>query len=106
MKRYVALLLMLTGCAHDNYTVIPDSNGSQAQMASDLYDCKMEAGRIYDASKPNTSGVSAVAGVLGGAIGGAIAGVALSDNGSMKVSEINPYVGKCMKSKGYSGTSS
>lgn len=106
MKRHLVLFLMLSGCAHDNYTVIPNRNGSQEQMVSDLHDCKMEAIHVYYASKPDNTGVAIAAGSLGGAIGGAIAGLAASDDGSMKASEINPYTENCMKKRGYTGKSS
>lgn len=106
MKNYVALLLLLTGCAHDNYAVISDGSGTQERMANDLHDCKMEAIHAYYASKPDNTGANIAAGALGGAIGGAIAGLATADDGSMKASDMNPYTERCMKKRGYTGTSS
>ncbi len=116
MKLYnISLLfftLLLSGCAHDSYTVIPDSEGSKGAMASDLYNCKIEAVHKYKESQPAITGVEvlgiAAGGVLGGAIGGAAVGAVVSQNeglNSMKKSEINPYVEECMSDKGYSGTS-
>ncbi len=118
----LALIVFLTGCAHDNYAIISDSGGSKEAMASDLYNCKIEAVHTYMPSQPSQLSQSSMtgnqimgivaAGAIGGAIGGAAFGAVVAsqdnkqDNNSMKTAEINPYVEKCMLRKGYNGTSS
>lgn len=80
-------------------------------MSSDLAQCKQDSIHAYYASQPPISGGQVLGIVAGGAIGGAIGGAAFGaatgegDNGTMKRSEIDPYIEKCMLRKGYAGTS-
>ena len=106
------MCLVLAGCAHDNYVVIPDSDGSKEDMSQDLKDCKHEAIHKYYDNQPPMTGEQMVgmvaAGALGGAIGGAAFGAAMSgdeDDKTMKIKDIDPYIEKCMLEKGYKGTS-
>jgi hypothetical protein len=108
----VLLVFLLSSCAHDSYTVIPNSSGSQKNMATDLYNCKIKVVHEYYAGQSLTGGGQVVgmvaSGVLGGAIGGAAFGAVVGQNeeqGSMKRSEMNPHVEKCMEEHGYAGTS-
>jgi hypothetical protein len=115
-KAFIIILLILSGCAHDNYAVIPDSEGSPEKMSHDLYKCKIEAIHKYQDSQPPVStgqvAGAAAAGVLGGFIGGAIFGAGMSasgstpaDNGAIKRKDIHLDTEKCMRDKGYLGTS-
>lgn len=100
----LGVLFVLTGCARDNYTVIPEGPGSQARMASDLHDCKMQAVHQYYANR-NSDGVGiALGAAIGGAIGGALVGAAQSQDGDPP-STMNRLTEGCMKARGYSGTS-
>lgn len=103
MKRYLILLIALSGCASDHYT--PMDYG----MSDALSSCKKESIHKYYADKPDLGMINGAAGVAGGAIGGALAGAltgAATPDSAMKLEEINPYIEKCMKKNGYIGTSS
>lgn len=105
---YLISLLLLAGCA--NHYSASDGSINSDKLASDTKECNQEATRAYYASQPpvgagQVAGLVAgglVGGAIGGAIGGAAFGTAESDNsGVMKLSDINPYVDKCMKERGY-----
>lgn len=122
MKKLLILaMLILSGCAHDNYSVIPNGNGSQGAMFDDLKSCKHDATSKYwserndgrDTGDTATAGI--IGGVLGGALGGALAGAIVgggaaggassNNDGAMKTSDIDPYIENCMAARGYAGTS-
>ena len=91
--------LLLTACARDNYTVLPDGPGSQTRMSFDLRECKRRAINEYYANNPQ--GGVIIGGAIGGVIGGLIAGAATND----PPSNMNRLTEACMKQRGYSGTS-
>ena len=102
----VVLATVLSGCANDHYVVIPGGAGSQAQMASTLHDCKDQTMHAYFSGQSHNGAV--VGGVLGGAVGGAIGGAMDASNqptDAIKLSDLNPMIERCMRERGYDGTS-
>ena len=109
MKKYLIILLMLSGCAHDNYEVVPGSDGSRDKMHSDLVSCRWESSHNYNAAHPmgNEQVIGMVAGgALGGALGGAAFGAASTGDEDIdkKWRTIDDGIEKCMLRKGYKGT--
>lgn len=103
MKVWGLAVLLLAGCAHNDYRVIEGGPGSATQMGADLKVCQREAEERY-AKATNTP-----AKVLGIAIGGAIGGaVASTDAPNLDASpfRINRNIESCMRTKGYEGHSS
>lgn len=101
-----AFLLVLHGCAKDNYTVIPNSPGNEQRMSSDLKTCKILVLTEYSKSQTHTGLVAGA--VMGGAIGGMIGGALDASNGpsqAMKPRDIDPAIEQCMRRHGYNGTS-
>lgn len=103
-----AFVVILVGCAEDNYSVVPNGPGSPDRMSADLKACKAQAlDAFFDAQKSNTHTGAVVGAVLGGALGGAIGGSIDAESGkpAMTDRDIDPAIEKCMLSKGYVGTS-
>lgn len=92
----------LSGCAHDNYSVIAGGSGTEAKLHDDLRDCKHVTIAAFENGQSHTG---ALLGVLGGGLGGAIGGAIDANNGTMKPSDIDPAIETCMRDKGYAGTS-
>lgn len=93
MRRlFIVSLALLSGCARDNYVVMPDGPGSQARMSSDLSDCKQIAIHEHFQAHPTNP--------FTGALGGLAQGIDA-------VNEDNPNrrIEACMRQRGYSGTS-
>lgn len=108
MRYILPIIFFLSACAHDNYVVTPKGHGSQERLVNDLHLCKEEVNHVYFSDKPDTGFLAGAAGALGGGIGGALvgAGTGLSTpSNSMKLSDVDPYIEKCMLKKGYIGTS-
>lgn len=111
-KYYILSAVLLTSCAHNDYAPLPDTNASQQYLKTDLRACQHEANVKYHDSQSGMSGgqVAGVAlgGVIGGALGGAVIGATMvpsSEDHAMKLSELDPYIDRCMLAKGYSGHS-
>lgn len=100
MKPYLLAALLLTGCAHDNYTVVSGGPGSPAALSSDLTDCKVYA--IHAAADAQPHGGVLVGTVLGGAVG-AVIGSAFDQPGQHI--DVDQLVSACMAARGYNGTS-
>lgn len=101
---FMVVLLVLSACAHDVYSVTPNSSGSKDKMAGDLKECKHEAVDKYFAAKTPINPVGLIAsGILGGAVGGAAFGAAMSTE--QPKNDIDREVETCMYQKGYMGTS-
>ena len=91
----VLAALAVAGCANDNYTVIPNGPGSQAQLKPALRACQEKVEHDY------AYGQSHIGAILLGPIG-ALLDV---DSGAMKASDIDPAIERCMRERGYDGTS-
>jgi len=94
-------LALLTGCAHDNYAVIPNGPGSSDRLSADLNECRDEVNRVYFASQHNGFGVFAPLGLLGGVLKAS----ADAEHPPMLPNQIDPAIEACMKKHGYIGTS-
>lgn len=100
----LALGTLVSACAKDNYTVINGEGGSKEHLNEDLKSCKREAIHKYFEGRAQDGVV--VGSAIGGAFGGALVGALNSNNNNdMKTSDIDPYIEKCMREKGYEGTS-
>ena len=100
--------LVVTGCAHDNYTVVAGGMGSSSQLSSDLHNCKHAAAELYAPRQTPGNGIGIlIGGVVGGAIGGAAAaGVLAAGNSAPGVAKnIDAGIERCMADRGYAGTS-
>lgn len=103
------LVLFLAACAYpgaEKYSGASD----QEVMKKDLRDCQHEAIKKYNDSELPMTGEQVAGTIVGGAAGGMIGGVILGaalgtddvdSRHTMKLSEIDNYVDKCMKAKGY-----
>lgn len=100
--------LLLSGCAHDAYSVAPNGPGSEAKMGSDLHDCKWDVSQKSFAHSDSDAPMIA-GGILFGAIGGAIMGAATaaahSNNNTSSPPPFYGLVESCMAAKGYNGIS-
>ena len=102
---FLVLALIASGCAHDNYSVVPGGLGSQDRISSDLKTCKQESLDAFFASRNNTRHGAALLGGAAGVAGEAAAAATTPEPKEIPASDINPMVERCMASKGYSGTS-
>lgn len=93
----ILILMLLSGCAADNYSPTSQGNGSQTNLKSDLYDCKIQVNHEYFSQKSDLSQV-----FIGGLISPVISEV---DDSKIKIGDLNKNVEKCMLKKGYIGTS-
>lgn len=96
-------LLSLAGCAQDTYA--PARNGPpRASLSDDLQACKSMAIDAYMKSRSHSGAL--MGGLLGGAIGGAIGGAMDAQAEAPTRVDIDKTIQKCMREKGYIGTSS
>jgi hypothetical protein len=102
----IGSVLVLSACANDHYTVIPNGPGSEVRMADDLWDCKMAAeARYQHATSHNAVALGVLFGPIGAGVGGSIDQEKEKDNPGAQLSNINPNIERCMHEHGYDGTS-
>lgn len=91
--RYLALLLLLAGCAQNNYQVIPGGHADMDDMKSTLDACRKTTIHSYYAQQSVLSKIP---------VGGLISvGISEMDDSQIKLKDIEPMVQKCMNDKGY-----
>lgn len=97
----VPLVIILAGCAHDDYSSV---SGDPLAMNVALHNCRHEASLDYLGSVAHDVPGVIASGLVGGAIGGAIYGATTAHNPS-KTNELDSAIEKCMADKGYLGKS-
>ena len=103
MRAPIALvLLVLCGCAHDDYRVVDQSLGSDAAMLTDLRACKRASIDRYFSDY--REGGAIIGGALLGPLG-AVVGGAIDNSERPSPSIMNRFTEECMRAKGYEGTS-
>lgn len=111
MKKIFVFLvaILLAGCAHDNYVVLPGSEGSKEAMPKDLRECGHQIIHEYfSQAKPAVTGDQIVglvaSSVVGGAIGGAAFGAVMNQDEegyAIKRKDLDSLVEDCMYDRGY-----
>ena len=89
-----AACLLLCACAHNDYSVAPGET-PQVSMNDAIHDCSHKVLSDYAHGQAHT----------GALLFGAAGALADVDSGPMKAADIDPDIERCMKERGYVGTS-